>query len=284
MPSLKVLCVTLLCLGSCRKAPTIPVHGLLMENLPTATNAPLFSPAKQSFTEALFENGHWKIFHNGQLLQPDLLNDEEYGRFKAAREQSITQGNTPALLISAPGETRFREIRNIVREAARAGFSDIWFLASNFTSKPETGAFHLALPLADGGKERPQIEPFFIQITSENIIYTGTGSSRALLDRDAADHSLPKLNQQLELYAAAARAANCSVVLQVHVDPESTYQRLIDLMSRFHAHQITHIMFIDIDDVASSTCEGMNFERNKRLEHLKTKAAIPPSAPARQNK
>ena len=284
MPSLKVLCLTLLCLGSCRKAPTIPVHGLLIENLPTTANAPVFSPAKQSFTEALLENGHWKIFHNGQLLQPDLLNDEEYGRFKAAREQSITQGNTPALLISAPGETRFREIRNIVREAARAGFPEVWFLDSNPPSQPEPTAFHLSFPGVTAEIGPPQIEPFFIQITSENIIYTGTGSSRALLDRDAADHSLPKLNQQLELYAAAARAANCSVVLQVHVDTESTYQRLIDLMSRFHAHQITHIMFIDIDDVASSTCEGMNFERNKRLEHLKTKAAIPPSAPARQNK
>jgi len=105
------------------------------------------------------------------------------------------------------------------------------------------------------------IDPFFISLDATGTVYSGAGAARSLLDSDPADHSLPKLNSVLEMYAAAARAASSRPRCMVSYDSAVPYQRVIDLMARFHEHGISDIGFID----------SMDDERTKRPERKKPK-------------
>lgn len=116
-----------------------------------------------------------------------------------------------------------------------------------------------------------------ISLDAEGSVSTGSGAPKQSMDSDPADHALPKLNSLLDLYATAAKAAQCQPLCQVYADPAVNYQRVIDLFSRFHAHGI-RIRFTDLNTHIETTCRGMG--DGQRLQDLKSKP--PPTAPSAQ--
>jgi biopolymer transport protein ExbD len=140
------------------------------------------------------------------------------------------------------------------------------FLVSTGVPSRKIHSYRLHLPKGPTS----DIQPLLITLDARGLVFTGTGPDRRLHDTDPADHSLLKLNNLLEVYAAAARAAESEPLVQVHADPAVNYQRFIDLFARFHEHRITDIVLL-IDDVPK------NDEPLKRWKSFNHKPSSPSS-------
>jgi len=235
----------MLMVAGCRDAPESaeapdPALGHALPGLVFAANAPVFDTGDSAYTELVRNEDLWKIHHGG-AWRADCHSEEEI--YQAMRP-IWNQDSGSRILISAAGDIAFREIRELIRGGARAGFWRVDFLVA--TGK-RGGANHaLCLKLPRMGWSPPEHEPFFIIIDAQGVVSSGTGASRKVLDRDPAVHALPKLNALLQFYVAAANAENCKPYCQVYADPESSYQRVIDLLSCFHANGIEEVVFTDI--------------------------------------
>jgi biopolymer transport protein ExbD len=130
-----------------------------------------------------------------------------------------------------------------------------------------------------------EIEPMLITLDAKGRTFVGSGDSRTMLDSDPTDHTLPMLHSQLALFSAAAKAANCQAPCMLYVEGTAPYQRVIDVLSRFHANDIGRIIFIDLTDLgddSTTTCRGMNFDHQERMEQLRNKPK--PTAPSAQSR
>lgn len=212
----------------------ITTHGSKLPDLVFAANAPVFDPGGAPFVEAVWIDGVWKIHDDGAWIADGT---DETGISRIMEEIKAKRPDF-RILISAGKNTAFREIETMVRGVASAGLTGINFLVAGGSPKSETHAFHLDLPKMDEDEGHIPYDPFFIHIDANGAVYSGTGAAQSPLDPANADPSLPGLNSQLELFAAAARSARSPAICQVYIDPAASYQRAIDLMSRFHEHRV----------------------------------------------
>jgi hypothetical protein len=216
-----------------KESVTITTHGSKLPDLVFAANAPVFDPGGATFVEAVWTDGVWKIHDEGVWIA-DGTDEDGISKIMQGIKDKRPDSR---VLISAEKRTAFREIETMVRGVASAGLTDINFLVARGSPKPETHAFHLELPKI-GEEDRIPWDPFVIQLDAQGAVHSGTGIAASTLDPATSDHALPGLNSQLELFASAARAVEIQGICLVHIEPAASYQRVIDLMSRFHEHRV----------------------------------------------
>lgn len=190
---------------------------------------------------------------------PETVEQDEINSHLKKEVNKIKQTHSAYLLIAAPPETHFRQIRTAIRAAARAGLTDIFFAVKKSPSALNLiqSKLHLSLPCAC--LETPDISPMFIKIDRYGAIYINTGPEQEMLDTDIQRRSLPQLSERLESYAAAARAGALEAHVQAWVDSKASYQRAIDLLSATQQVGIRNIYFVDLVEGPSPpgrTCQG----------------------------
>ncbi len=121
----------------------------------------------------------------------------------------------------------------------------IYFLVTSTIAPRETD-LGMSLPAANPSNEQPKIEPMFIRVDAGGVIYTGVGAGQQQLDSDASVRDVPLLDSQLDLYAAAARSAGSTPLVQVYVDPGTTQQRVIDVLNSLAGAGISSVTFTDL--------------------------------------
>jgi biopolymer transport protein ExbD len=121
----------------------------------------------------------------------------------------------------------------------------IYFLVTSTIAPRETD-LGMSLPAANPSNEQPKIEPMFIRVDADGVIYTGVGAGQQQLDQDAGVREVPLLDSQLDLYAAAARSAGSNPLVQVFVDPGTTQQRVIDVLNSLAGAGISSVTFTDL--------------------------------------
>lgn len=122
----------------------------------------------------------------------------------------------------------------------------IYFLVTSTITPRETD-LAMALPANNqSSAEQPKIEPMFIRVDGNGVIYSGTGAGQQQLDSDSSVREVPLLDSQLELYAAAAASAGSQPLVQVYVDPGATQQRVIDVLNSLAGAKITSVTFTDL--------------------------------------
>lgn len=241
-------------------------RGHALPDLVFAANAPLFDAGGIPYVEAVWIDGIWKI-HDGGVWRADCRSVEE---IHMAMQDIWEKRSDSRILISAGGGTAFREIANVVRNSARAGFRRLDFLVATGVPSHANHSLRLRLAKAEEMPLQPDIDPLFIVLDARGAVYYGTGPDQVMLDADPADHAMPNLNKMLEMFTAAARAADAPLFLQVHADPAVNYQRVIDVLARFYEHRIMDINFTNLD-------LSMYENATKRQDTPKAKPSSPSS-------
>lgn len=121
----------------------------------------------------------------------------------------------------------------------------IYFLVTSTIAPRETD-LGMSLPAANPSNQQPKIEPMFIRVDAGGVIYTGVDAGQQQLDQDANSRDVPLLDSQLDLYAAAARSAGSTPLVQVLVDPGTTQQRVIDVLNSLAGASISSVTFTDL--------------------------------------
>lgn len=121
----------------------------------------------------------------------------------------------------------------------------IYFLVTSTIAPRETDLV-MALPAASPGSEQPKIEPMFIRVDANGVIYTGIDAGQQQLDSDSSVREVPLLDSQLDLYASAARSAGSNPLVQVYVDTDATQQRVIDVLNSLAGAGISSVTFTDL--------------------------------------
>jgi len=70
-----------------------------------------------------------------------------------------------------------------------------------------------------------------------------TGPAQIILDTDVKSHQLPLLEQRIEVFASAARAAGSEPSVHLHVDPGATQQRVVDVLNVLAQNKIERVTF-----------------------------------------
>jgi biopolymer transport protein ExbD len=121
----------------------------------------------------------------------------------------------------------------------------IYFIVTSSVTIRESD-LGMSLPAANPSNEQPKIEPMFIRVDVAGVIYTGVGAGQQQLDQDASVRDVPLLDNQLDLYSAAARSAGSTPLVQVFVDPGTTQQRVIDVLNSLAGAGISSVTFTDL--------------------------------------
>lgn len=122
----------------------------------------------------------------------------------------------------------------------------IYFLATS-TLIPNESDLRMRLPGPMPNSDfHTSIRPLFIGVHPDGAIYTGIGSCINTLDHPASGRSLPLLESHLHLYANASRAANQEPLVQIHIDPDASQQRVIDVLNSFAKYNIQSVTFTDL--------------------------------------
>jgi biopolymer transport protein ExbD len=121
----------------------------------------------------------------------------------------------------------------------------IYFIVTSSVAIRESD-LAMSLPAAAPSNEQPKIEPMFIRVDAAGVISTGVGAGQQQLDSDASVREVPLLGSQLDLYAAAARSAGSTPLVQVYVDPGATQQRVIDVLNALAGADISSVTFTDL--------------------------------------
>lgn len=121
----------------------------------------------------------------------------------------------------------------------------IYFLVTS-TITPRESDLGMQLPSPNQTVDQPPIDPLYIRIESNGAIYTGVGAAQQAMDNDVTARDLPLLRGQLDMYASAARAANSKPLVQINADPESTQQRVIDVLNALAGVNINSVTFTDL--------------------------------------
>lgn len=124
----------------------------------------------------------------------------------------------------------------------------IYFLVATTIQKKEVDV-PLALPAsAPSDASMPDIDPLFIRLDANGVVYTGAGSSQMMLDSDASVRKLELLEQQLSVYVAGANSGNKKPLVQLWVDGASNQQRVIDVLNALVGAGISSVTFTDLVD------------------------------------
>lgn len=197
------------------------------------------------YIEIVISEDKTEIFHEGKQVITTTSSEELSTALNKLRKENDIMGYTYPLIISATSSTPFKTIVERIRTAANTGIYQILFLIhSDQNSDPRV----VFTDLASMGHPLPEIEPYFLHITSEGHIYSGIGTSRTRLDSNNQDQKLDKLTNQLELFIGASKSAGYpNPPCQIFADPQASYQRFIDLISLSNKYNINPFI-IDILD------------------------------------
>jgi len=122
----------------------------------------------------------------------------------------------------------------------------IYFIVTS-TIAPREQDLGMALPAnSPPSSEQPKIDPMFIKVDANGAVFSGTGDAQQALDSDGSVRDMPLLNQQLQLYSAAAKSAGNNPLVQVWVDPGTVQQRVIDVLNALAAVGISSVTFTDL--------------------------------------
>ncbi|MES2981713.1 MAG: hypothetical protein V4727_05305 [Verrucomicrobiota bacterium] len=238
------LFISLCLLASCGKKEQItPPVGLKSTNLPTALSSRKIEDKESRYIEIVISDDRTEFFHQGKWVTTTTTSEELCSVIKKFREENETLGYATPLLISAPSSTHFSAIVERIRTAAESGITKILFLVrSEQTSEPRI-VFTELPSIAPG---LPKIEPYFLQITSEGHIYSGTGESRTQIDSRTQGQQLNELSDLLKLFSSASKSAGIqNPPCQIYVEPKATYQRVIDVISLTNKFQL-QLIFTDM--------------------------------------
>lgn len=119
----------------------------------------------------------------------------------------------------------------------------IYFIVTSVIT-PREQDLGLKLPWPDG-TVRTSTGPMLIDIDSLGTVSATYGDEVLTLDADAQVRELPLLNSQLELYASGVRAAGDTPLVQIQASPETTQQRVIDVLNALAGAGIDSITFTD---------------------------------------
>lgn len=215
---------------------THPPAGLKLIDLPSSAFSRPLQNDESNFVEIVISGDKSELFHQGKFIATSPSEDTLISEIRRIRKSDIKLGQETSFLISASASTPFEPIRERIRTAAKTGIYQIHFLVrSNPPSDPKIGS--IELPKMGGALS--EIEPYFLHITSEGHVFSGTGLGRSRLDTDAQDQNLKNVSGQFELFSAAAKAAGVpNPTCQLHVDSHATYQRAIDVISLANKHDL----------------------------------------------
>ena len=199
----------------------LPVISFSKDQLATAGTGYIEAVIEGKITEIHLPNGARTSTTSGQSFEEVL---------ETISKGVVKQTETPPLLISATASTKFGVIRSVIRSAAMQGIYRIIFLVKSDTRG--SGVIRFDLPTVEETTPMPKIDPFFLQIDDKDQIFSGSGASRERMDGGSEDRTLKKLEDQLELFSAAAKAAGCEIIpCLIYVHQEASYQRMITLLS-----------------------------------------------------
>ena len=123
----------------------------------------------------------------------------------------------------------------------------IYFLVTT-TIKQKERDNSMALPSAAPSEDQPDIQPFFIKVSSDGHIFANVGAAQELLDREVegVERTLPMLDERLAIYATAANAGNSKPLVQIYVEAEAEQQRVSDVLNHLAKHKIDTVTFTDL--------------------------------------
>lgn len=258
-------------LASCdrtEKTAQIPrLAGQYLYTLPSSSFSREFENDESGFIEIVISDDTSELFHQGNRLATTSSDEDLFAEIKQVREKNHKLGVGTPLLISAPAATGFNTIRARIRTAAKTGIYQILFLVrSDQSADPEV----VSIELPTMGDQLPDIEPYFLHTNSEGHVFSGTGPSSTRMDIGSQDRRLEKLSAQLELLKAAAESAGSpNALCQIYINPQTTYQRFIDLISLTNKYRISPF-FTDMEP-------EMKPETPKPIERLIRKPTPPNS-------
>lgn len=120
----------------------------------------------------------------------------------------------------------------------------IYFIATS-TITPRESDLGLALPGYETVGPTSPVDPVNIRIKATGEILTGADDSLQIMDTDPAARELPLLRGQLEIVAAASRAAGDEPAVRIQADDQTTQQRVIDVLDTLAATGIRTVTFTD---------------------------------------
>jgi hypothetical protein len=227
LPLILLFCLLVNCKAN-EKGAGFPPAGNNLPTLPFADFSRKLTEEDTGYIEVLVSGDGHKVFQHG-------------GKIAGIRRAEGEKNIGTSLLVSAQASTPFVKITEHLRTAAGTGISKFLFLVREVDGS-DTRVVTTDLPSMD---DIDSIEPYFLQISAEDRIFSGTGANRSPMDIDGKDRVLVKLSSQLELYSAAALSAGAKPIGQVYVDPRTSYQRAIDLLSLANRHGI-RLFFTDM--------------------------------------
>lgn len=231
------LFISLCLLASCERKEQIPTPtGLKSPDLPTAIHSRPLEEKESHYIEIVISDDKTEIFQEGKRVTNTTNSEDLFTALKQLREKNDKMGYASPILISAPGSTPFSLIVDRIRTAAETGIAQILFLVH---SDQNSDARVVFVELPSMGQLLPKIDPYFLHITSDGHVYSGTGESRVQMDNGTQDQQLDKLSENLQLFSSAAKAAGISsAACQIYIEPKATYQRAIDVISLINKHEI----------------------------------------------
>jgi len=122
----------------------------------------------------------------------------------------------------------------------------IYFLATS-TINPRESDLGMQIP-----SERPLspdvalFEPLLIQIRANGEIHAGDKFHSQTMDSNASVRTLPLLQQYLEMFVDASKAANTKALVRIEADDDAAHQRVIDVLNALAEAKIHAVTFGDL--------------------------------------
>lgn len=125
----------------------------------------------------------------------------------------------------------------------------IYFLVTSTITPRETD-LGMDLPANNPSKEMPPIAPMFIQVDRNGAIFVGVPPVQQQMDVDVSVQAVPLLSAELRSYANAARTSKDQPLVQIYVDGQTNYQRVIDVLNALAAPDVNikSVTFTDLVD------------------------------------
>ncbi|NWK56186.1 hypothetical protein HW115_11240 [Verrucomicrobiaceae bacterium N1E253] len=257
---------------SCRKAPApIPSPALAsvyltLPEFPVAAHAPDITKQQSEFIEAQLTTKGWSIHGNPASTDEMLLEDQ----IKKQKDLIHTHGYHAHLLIEAPSDSPFGQIRNIIRSAARAGVSTVLFCCKATKHAPNQirSSLRLDLPCACHFSNSNTSAPTLIKIDNSELIQIKTTSREQSIHQETHSRDLPELRLIMKQYIKENHQKGNQANTQILATKHTPYQRVIDVLDLLHHLDIQHIDFVDYFD-----------ETPEPIQNAQPKRRLPPPLP-----
>ncbi len=193
-----------------------------------------------------------EIDANSKLTAEDgtaLSSDEEVSQYlKARKSEWIKAGVDPRVHLRGDRNSLFSSSRRIIRLAAKLDLDEVIFVGRAPGEKIQRRErdLEMALPSVMPNGEFPPAKPFFIKIDKKGAIFVNSGPAEEALDQDPAQREAPLLNQRLDMYVAAAKAAGVEPLVQLHVEGDTRQQRVVDVLNALARVGVSKVTFTDL--------------------------------------